>query len=196
MTLVRELIFFVVLSTLIAQSAMAQICNLEVYKSNSGALLEEVDETATFSAGEEYIICFSSGADGYVSLWDRLPINSPVTRLVPNEFQTQSFERAVFVSRTDRHCFGSGEDGYFLHMDPDDGLGVGVMWLLYQRTESLHPDEGSFDSAAKFDQGYVRYGAGAKQAPGFGNADTEKDSERTKSCASNTKTLLYRYRVQ
>ena len=182
-----SLVAVAAVSILWPSASAAQICDLVVFNSFGGALKGRA--ASPFKPGDEYILCFRLTSAGYVSLWDRMPITGSVERIVPNAFvKAEADRRAVRLDPSTRHCFGTGIEGYFLFMDPADGYGNGVMWLMFHNEEELHPTEQSFTTAATFDEGYKYYGAGVSA----GDAPAEKIDD---PCAAGVKTLNFYYRV-
>ncbi|MEO1294022.1 MAG: hypothetical protein AAFV62_14560, partial [Pseudomonadota bacterium] len=142
-----------------ASPAAAELCGLTVYDSLRGVQSGEADRA--FNKGDQFVVCFTPLEDGFASLWDRIPTNHPVERLVPNVNFKGSGTKAAKVSGGEEHCFGTGTDGYYLVMDPEDGDGRGLMFLIFQTDEAKHPTEDSFESSQKLASGYRRYGAGS-----------------------------------
>lgn len=154
---------------LMADAVFAQVCNLEVYKSKSGRVGAVVD--GPFAQDEEYIVCFGVSEPGYVSLWDKFPLSGSAERIVPNAHDRDAqSQRAVKLPRGDRHCFGTGIEGYYLFMDPAEGYGVGVMTLMYRKEDAAHPAPADFSSVDVFDEGYDSYGVAAPRGTAAGRA--------------------------
>lgn len=146
-------------SGLTTETADGGMCEFEIFHSDRGVI--EGAASHSFSPGEQFVVCFQAVEAGYVTLWDRMPLNGEFERLVPNDNFRGEGVRAAKVSAGDKRCFGDGSDGYYLFMDPADGVGRGYMWLLFSKDEAQQTEEGSFASISAFRQGFARVGAGA-----------------------------------
>lgn len=172
-----------------AGPAAAGICEISVFDSSFGKVVQEADPV--FHKNEQFIICFRPTRPGYVTLWDRMPISAPVERLVPNVNFKGVGEKAARVEVGDLHCFGTGDDGYYLVMEEQDGDGLGLMWLVYTEEEATHPAAASFSSSKDFAASFPR-GHGAGLDGGF-RAETERP--QAASCEGEL-SLSFTYRVE
>ncbi|MBX2856653.1 MAG: hypothetical protein KTR21_16820 [Rhodobacteraceae bacterium] len=144
--------------------ALAGICNLTVQGATYDRSAGKVTIAAPsreFAPGDGFVMCFQADEAGYVSAWDRIPRNGPIERLVPNENYSGEGVKAAKVSAGENYCFGDGKDGYLLFMDPADGTGRGLVWLVFTPSEADQPADGSFETAKKFQEGFQRLGAGS-----------------------------------
>lgn len=172
-----------------AGPAAAQICDMQVFDSVKGKPIGRSD--SVYNKDAQFIVCFQVMADGYVSLWDRMPTDGEIERLAPSpKFETG--DPAVPVRAGERRCFGDGSAGYYYLMEARDGDGLGRMWLVFSERIDTHPDEESFDSSNEFASAYKRFGAGSIAA------DIEKPSAAEidePGVCTPRKTLNYDYRV-
>ncbi|MCI4664891.1 MAG: DUF4384 domain-containing protein [Neomegalonema sp.] len=175
-------------ATMLGAHVSAEICDVAVYDSLGGKRLKPAD--TVFNAGEEFILCVAVRADGYVSLWDRMPKDGPVERLAPGPYSKNPKARAVAAKAGETLCFGDGTDGYLLRMDPADGTGLGRMWLVYSSTLASHPKEDVFKSIDIFRDAYyaATFGAGAMEDEAAGRKGA------TAQCVAKG-ALNYYYRV-
>lgn len=139
--------------------AMAGMCDFEVFHSSRGQI--EGEASRSFAPNDQFVVCFRPTEDGYVALWDRMPLTGPFERLVPNVNFRGEGVRAAKVAKDERRCFGDGSDGYYLFMDPGDGTGRGFMWLMFTQTEGEQSTEGSYATSGDLTEKYPRFGAGA-----------------------------------
>ena len=124
-------------------------------------------------------------------MWDRLPVQGPIERLVPNDNSIPQGARAAKVEKDERRCFGDGTDGYYLFMDPADGLGRGYMWLVFTESEEQQPSNGRYSDSAAFQEGFERVGAGSMSAM----AAPSQGSSRGEACEPRD-ALRYPYEVR
>ena len=181
--------------TIGAAPAMAGICNLTVNKAEYNRSIRKVEmgeASRNFAPGEGFVMCFQATQDGYVSAWDRIPRNGPIERLVPNDNYRGEGVQAAKVSAGENYCFGDGQDGYLLHMDPADGTGRGLVWLVFTPSESDQPKDGNFDTAKKFQDSFQRLGAGSFGIDDDPNADVS--GVRQSECEAKS-ALAYFYKV-
>lgn len=171
-----------------AAPALAALCDLKVYRSSFGERKAESD--TVFKKEEQFQVCFRATQDGFVTLWDRIPTDGDVERLVPNENYTgPGTKKAAKVEKDVERCFGDGNNGYYLLMDPADGDGLGMMWLVFTEESENHPDIASFSTPKDFAKEYKRFGAGSIPAK-----RPEKQTPQS-SCAAAETSLIYLYRV-
>lgn len=150
-----------------ATPAMAKACKLTVYDSVNGVQGDRSD--AVFEKKEQFIACITAKNAGYVSLWDRIPLDGPIERLGPSPDFEDDIARQVGAGET--VCFGDAKPApnnarYLLNMDPEDGPGNGRLWVVFSETLEDHPTEASLDSIGQFaltDQ-LETFGAGASPA--------------------------------
>lgn len=178
---------------LAASPAAAGICGLQVFGSDFG-VQRAAPKDDIFKKGAQFQICFKVVKDGYVTLWDRIPFEGEtigkVERLVPGAFFEGEGTAAAKVKAGETRCFGDGKNGYYLVMDPQDGVGLGLMWLVYTPTEDDHPTIASFSSPKEFESAWVeRYGAGTVRAK------RPADKAPSVSCDDPQLSLTYAYRV-
>ena len=148
----------------VTSPALAGICNLTVKKATydrSAGKVQIAEASRQFAPGEEFVMCFLADQDGYVSAWDRIPRDGPIERLVPNDNYRGEGSNAAKVYAGQNYCFGDGKDGYLLFMDPADGAGRGLVWLVFTPNEADQPADGSFETAKKFQDSFPRIGAGS-----------------------------------
>ncbi len=171
-----------------AGPAFAGVCELVVYRSDEGRRGPEAD--TVFAKLDQFQVCFRATKAGYVTLWDRIPTSGPVERLVPGEFYTGDGTKAARVAAGETRCFGDGSDGYYLQMDPADGDGLGLMWLVFTEDEQNHPELASFDTPNAFAAEYSRFGAGTVKAT------RPAEQAAPAVCDTPQSSLQYLYRVQ
>ncbi|MCI4662471.1 MAG: hypothetical protein MRY63_11710 [Neomegalonema sp.] len=181
--------------------AGAEICDVKFYDSHLGKITGDADRR--WQRGDQFILCFTPTSDGFASLWDRIPSNAPVERLVPNANYRGVGEKAALVAGGQETCFGTGKDGYYLVMDPADGDGFGLMFLIFQEKEDLHPTEASFDTGRRFASRYEALGAGTiavgPEAAQEHDAQTAAPEGAARSCPNGQrprKSFNYSYRVE
>lgn len=176
-----------------AAPASAGLCDLRVFDSRAGVRIAPADQK--FAPGEQFIVCVQATADGYVTLWDKMPISaagaqgSPVERLIPNVKTQRPGENAAPVRAGQEICFGAHDDAeYELFMDAADGVGLGKMWMVFTETDA-HPDIDAFSSIDQFADSYRRYGAGAI------DGDAQPVEEQDDAGCAPRNVLDYRYVV-
>lgn len=174
-------------ASLAASPTLAGICQLAVHHSNLGARGAESD--TVFQKEDQFQVCFRATKAGFVTLWDRIPTDGPVERLVPNENFTGEGGKAAKVTAGEMRCFGDGSDGYYLVMDPADGDGLGLMWLVFTDVEEGHPELASFSTPNEFAKEYSRFGAGSIKA------SRPEVQENTDACVDAKSSVQYLYRV-
>lgn len=172
--------------------AAAGICDLQIYHSERGE--RQGAASRSFELSEQFVVCFEVVEDGFVSLWDRMPVTGPFERLAPNVNFNGVGTRAVKVNKGSRPCFGDATEGYLLQMDPADGTGRGFMWLIFSPTEEAQPEGGRFADAATFRNQHARVGAGSIPVDASGPDPNAQDRAADGSCTPKT-TLTYSYFV-
>lgn len=163
---------------------------------NSLATQGESDQL--FTINEFFVVCFRARSDGYVTLWDRMPQDAPVERVVPGPHYTGVGTVAAQVKGGERTCFGTGRDGYYMTMDAADGVGVGLMWLVFTEDEATHPTADTYDSVDMFSNAWASNALGAGSAPGDGAAAPDPNTVAADDVASCRweRSLEYQYRVR
>lgn len=170
------------------------LCDMKVYDSSRGAVAGEAQPT--FKSLDQFVVCFRSTADGYVTLWDRMPTDAAVERLVPNANYIDKDAVAAPVTAGEKTCFGTGADGYYLQMDPKDGDGLGLMWLVFTEDADTHPLESSFSSSSQFAASYDRFGAGAIETDRQGADNAGSIPSGIGGACAPKKSLSYSYVVE
>ncbi|MEO1328690.1 MAG: hypothetical protein AAFW46_03435 [Pseudomonadota bacterium] len=176
-------------TTLGAQPALAGMCDVKVFRSQLGE--KRVEANGEFKTNEQFQVCFQVTQTGFVTLWDQIPTDGPIERLVPGPYFSGEGSRAAKVVAGAVRCFGDGSDGYYLAMDPDDGVGTGKMWLVFTDAEENHPDETSFNSNEDIAAKFQRFGAGSVRAL----SPTEAE-EAPQNCDEPLTTRNYYYGVR
>lgn len=182
-----------------AGDALAKICDMRVYHASNGQQLKEAD--MVFFKNDEFIVCVTAVKDGYISLWDRIPLDGPVERLSPSP-KFEEGKKSRKIAANGRQCFGNGkvEEGdtpYKLLMEAKDGVGVGRMWLVYSESAADHPDVDTFDSQTAFRNTYYekRFGAGSMSLDKK-EGDSDVELGQAKDCTEAKSSLEYFYRVK
>lgn len=190
---------FALLGAIAPQSARAELCALKVFQSLRGQSQAEREIgpgglVRTWARGDQFIVCVTPMTDGVISLWDRMEASGVADRLAPNEVYTGPGERAIPVAGGREVCLGDGSDGYWLQMDPRDGVGLGRLWIVFSTTEADHPGEETYSEIDELATLYERFGAGAvtsRGADGLARAGRGEDG----SCAPRA-SVEVDYRVE
>lgn len=178
-----------------AGPAAAEICNMQVFDSVNGELKQKAD--TQFLKEDQFVVCVTAAKAGFVSLWDRIPSDGPVERLGPSPHFEDDTAREVAAGQT--VCFGDGKPApngarYLLNMDPNDGDGLGVMWIVYSDTLEDHPGDTSFNSIGEFAMSVDRaFGAGARDVdPAAATEATLRPSVEGECVTSGHLNFVYR----
>ncbi len=186
---------------LAVQPAAAELCDMRVYDGELDAnsrLIQKGEADQLFAVDDFFLVCFHARRDGYVTLWDRMPQDAPVERVVPGPHYNGEGTVAAKVDGGDRTCFGTGRDGYYMTMEAKDGIGVGLMWLVFTPDEDGHPTSDTYDSVGQFANSFENsaLGAGPLAASGAETPDPNTVENADLSTCRWEPSLEYQYRVR
>lgn len=182
------------------QPAAAELCDMRVYDASLDAnsrLVQQGEADQLFTVDDFFLVCFYARRDGFVTLWDRMPEDAPVERVVPGPHYTGEGTVASRVTGGERTCFGTGRDGYYMTMEARDGVGVGLMWLVFTPEEADHPTADTYDSVNQFANSWTNSTLGAGSAAAGAESpdpNTVEDADLT-ACRWEA-SLEYQYRVE
>ena len=101
-----------------------------------------VESGAAVPVGDRVVLCFTSSADGYVTVWSHDAAGNVPARIFPNEYAAETAdERAAPVAAGVETCIGD-DDGFRLEVGRP--LGDASVYLHYTRDELLQFDETAF----------------------------------------------------
>lgn len=183
------------------QPALAELCDMRVYDATLNAgnqLVQQGEADQLFAVDDFFVVCFYARRDGFVTLWDRMPQDAPVERVVPGPHYTGEGVIAAKVTGGERSCFGTGRDGYYMTMEAKDGVGVGLMWLVFTAKEEDHPTSDTYDSVGQFANSWENsmLGAGSLAAAGADAPDPNTVPDADLSACRWESSLEYQYRVR
>ncbi|MGD1870834.1 MAG: hypothetical protein ACFB0F_15245 [Neomegalonema sp.] len=142
----------------------------------------------------QFRVCFEARANGYVSLWDELPLGRASAELLAPPNPNREGVRALKVTRGERACMGLGKaDGYYLAMIKDLA-GTGRLQLVYSRTAAGQGDGNRTIGASSVVNGLIASGAGAISAGRAGGWANDNPPDGI-NCKGH-KRLTYEYTVE
>lgn len=151
----------------LGQTARADgICDMEVYDTVWGARARPADGRFVRHDGRgsgQFRVCFRAVTDGYVSLWDQLPVGRAQPELLAPPEATDGV-RALKVRAGETACMGLGkQDGYYLAMIKDV-TGTGRLQLVYSKTPAGQTGQNREIASSSVVNGRIASGAGAISA--------------------------------
>jgi hypothetical protein len=130
------------LSTSLAIGGTAQAACIDAFMTGFDEYERgETTSKARFRVNELLVLCFTTSAGGYISVFDA-PKQGDFEQLYPNVLTHPDGETHALVEAGKQYCFG-GRDTFPLYHPPEEGIGIGKISINLTKSpeEQLDPSD-------------------------------------------------------